>query len=108
MKRRDFVATAGMGAALAALATPAKARASTRAGAQQHHSVNGPLATAFVSFGAWAFGINRRPNVGAAAGLPNNVHALIPDEVTIKAGGTVNYIIALEGIFPPHWPSEGQ
>src|SRR4030095_15961598 len=27
-------------------------------------------------------------------GLPNNVHALIPNEVKIKAGGTVNYIIA--------------
>jgi hypothetical protein len=52
------------------------------------------LATATVSFGAWASGINRQPNIGATAGLANNVHALIPYEVKIKAGGTVNFIIA--------------
>lgn len=94
MKRREFVAKAGVGAALAALATPAKVRGSERGGAQHHHPLNGPLATASVSFGAWASGINRRPNLGAAAGVPNNIHALIPNEVTIKAGGTVNFLIA--------------
>jgi len=94
MKRREFVEKAGMGAALAALATPARTRESARAGAQHHGPISGPLATATVSFGAWASGINRRPNLGATAGLPNNIHALIPNEVTIKAGGTVNFIIA--------------
>ena len=62
------------------------------------HPISGPLATATVSFGAWAQtpapGGDRHPNLGAAAGLANNVHALIPNEVKIKAGGTVNYIIA--------------
>ena len=96
MKRREFVEKAGVGAAaLVGLTTPAHAGASAKAGAQHNHgAISGPLATATVSFGAWQSGINRRPNLGAAAGLPNNVHALIPNEVTIKAGGTVNFIIA--------------
>jgi plastocyanin len=96
MKRREFVEKAGIGAAaLATLATPGHARASAKAGAQHAHSpISGPLATATVSFGAWASGVNRFPNRGAAAGLANNVHALIPNEVQIKAGGTVNFIIA--------------
>jgi plastocyanin len=96
MKRREFVEKAGMGAAaLVALATPGHARASAKAGAQHNHSpISGPLATATVSFGAWASGTDRFPNRGASAGLTNNVHALIPNEVKIKAGGTVNFIIA--------------
>ena len=96
MKRREFVERAGVGAAaLVGLTTPAHASASAEAGAQHNHgAISGPLATATVSFGAWRSGINRRPNLGAAAGLPNNVHALIPNEVMIKAGGTVNFIIA--------------
>ena len=95
MKRREFVEKAGMGAAaLVTLATPRRARASTT-GAQHNHSpLSGPLATATVSFGAWASGIDRFPNRGQTAGLPNNVHALIPNEVKIQAGGTVNFVIA--------------
>lgn len=96
MKRREFVEKAGMGAAaLVTLATPGRARASAKAGAQHNHRpISGPLATATVSFGAWASEIDRFPNIGAVAGLPINVHALIPNEVKIKAGGTVNFIIA--------------
>jgi plastocyanin len=96
MKRREFVEKAGLGAAaLVTLANPGRARAASNPSPQHNHRpISGPLATATVSFGAWASGINRRPNIVAAAGLPNNVHALIPHEVTIKAGGTVNYIIA--------------
>ncbi|HET9266377.1 MAG TPA: hypothetical protein VFO14_25240 [Vicinamibacterales bacterium] len=96
MKRREFVEKAGMGAAaLVTLATPGRARASAKAGAQHNHSpISGPLATATVSFGAWASDVDRFPNIGAVPGLPINVHALIPNEVKIKAGGTVNFIIA--------------
>ena len=96
MKRREFVEKAGMGAAaLVTLATPGRARASARAGAQHNHRpITGPLATASVSFGAWVSGTDRFPNIGAVPGLPINVHALIPHEVMIKAGGTVNFIIA--------------
>jgi plastocyanin len=93
MNRREFVEKAGLGAALVTLGHPDRAQGSEVQ--QPHHQgANGPLATATVSFGAWASGINRGPNLVAAAGLPNNVHALIPNEVTIKAGGTVNFIIA--------------
>ena len=95
MKRREFVEKAGLGAAaLVTLANPGTVRASSNPVAQHHGAISGPLATATVSFGAWRSGINRRPNIGATAGLPNNVHALIPHEVMIKAGGTVNFIIA--------------
>lgn len=94
MKRRQFFQKAGIGsAALATLATSARAHAAAR-GAHTHQAVSGPLATATVSFGAWASDLDRWPNRGAAPGLSNNVHALIPNEVQIKAGGTVNFIIA--------------
>ena len=94
MKRRQFFQKAGIGsAALATLATSEAHLAAT--GAQHSHAaVSGPQATATVSFGAWVWEIDRFPNRGAAPGLPNNVHALIPNEVQIKAGGTVNFIIA--------------
>lgn len=96
MKRREFVEKAGLGAAaLVTLSHTEGVRASSTPRSQHHHRpVTGPLATATVSFGAWATGISRRPNIVAAAALPNNIHALIPYEVTIKAGGTVNFIIA--------------
>jgi plastocyanin len=49
-----------------------------------------------VSFGQWSAGLepalDRFPNLGAPA-KPNG-HQLIPHEVTIRAGGTVNFIIA--------------
>ena len=59
-----------------------------------HEGISGPSATAVVSFGAWvsldpnnpANVFNRRPNLVATAGLPINVHALIPNEVKIRAG----------------------
>ena len=100
MKRREFVEKAGIGAAaLVALTAPGHDVVSAKAGEQHEHGpISGPLATATVSFGAWAQipppGGDRHPNLNATAGLRNNVHALIPNQVTIKAGGTVNYIIA--------------
>lgn len=94
MKRREFFERASLGSAgIVALAQGA-ANAQSNTNEHIHGAISGPLATATVSFGAWASGVNRRPNIGAAASLPNNVHALIPNEVEIKAGGTVNYIIA--------------
>jgi len=54
---------------------------------------NGPLSNATVSFGEWMTvpPLDRFPNSSPAAA---NHHALIPNEVKIKAGGTVNFIIA--------------
>ena len=83
---------AGLGWALAeAGGTPVAA--SEAAGAHQHSPVSGPLATAFVSFGQWPTDppLDRHPNL---APLDRNGHQVIPNEVTIKAGGTVNFIIA--------------
>ena len=58
--------------------------------------VTAALATATVSFGEWSTGLepalDRFPNLGAPV-RPNG-HQLIPNETTIKAGGTVNFIIA--------------
>jgi plastocyanin len=53
----------------------------------------GPLSNATVSFGAWMTTppFDRFPNTSSAAA---NHHELIPREVKIKAGGTVNFIIA--------------
>lgn len=55
---------------------------------------SGPLSTATVSFGAWVSSPphDRFPNVSNTRVF--NHHVLIPDEVKIKAGGTVNFIIA--------------
>jgi hypothetical protein len=104
MKRREFFEKAGIGsaalmgsAALVTLAAQGRGSGGAKEKEEEQHNhspISGPLASATVSFGAWASGINRRPNLGAVAGLPNNIHALIPNEVTIKAGGTVNFIIA--------------
>jgi plastocyanin len=58
-----------------------------------HQSISGPLATATVSFGQWKTDppVDRFPNVSPAGG---NANAITPNEVTIKAGGSVNFVIA--------------
>jgi hypothetical protein len=109
MKRRKFIEKVGVGsaAAVAALASGAAAstssapRATRPQGAQHDHDdrpVKGALATATVSFGAWRTepppGLDRHPYPPPPGPPPGNVHKLIPYEVTIKAGGTVNFILA--------------
>jgi plastocyanin len=100
MKRREFFRKAGIGsAALVTLGSTARSHAASDSHAQQHPTISGPLANATVSFGAWTAlpgtgTLNRFPNVGQAPGVANNVHAMIPHEVKIKAGGSVNFIIA--------------
>jgi hypothetical protein len=68
-----------------------------------HRPLTGPLASATVSFGFWPAGTVQVPldrgdrGEGAppplAPALPNG-HALVPHIVTIKEGGTVNFVIA--------------
>lgn len=111
--RRDLLKVAGAGSLAAGLGItdlPAPKSGKPKAGDKdehKHENVEGPLANATVSFGAWPSeppappftpqpSFDRFPNLGAGpppAGLPN-VHQLIPFEATIKAGGSVNFIIA--------------
>jgi len=62
----------------------------------KHQPIAGPLATATVSFGHWPTdpALDRFPNLGGGPGGVPNGHQLIPHEVKIMAGGTVNFIIA--------------
>lgn len=107
--RRDLLRVAAAGGVVAGLGLDIGTRrpkaATQEAGAaddqQEHHHghhqppVSGPMANATVSFGSWPADpdnpLDRNPN----RSLGNrNGHQLIPHEVTIKAGGTVNFIIA--------------
>lgn len=96
MKRRQFVEKVGLGsAALVTAAASAGSRARAQ-GAHDHRRIDGPLASATVSFGEW-------PATGDApldrmavpdAPLAPNLHMLVPNTATIKAGGTVNFVVA--------------
>lgn len=99
MKRREFFEKAGFGsAALVTLPALANAAGVTPAKKQEHshEPISGPLASATVSFGNWSAGLDpaldRFPNLGAP--VKPNGHQLIPNEVMIRAGGTVNFIVA--------------
>jgi len=90
---------AGLGLGIRPKAAPADSQGAAAQDAHHEHfggtPVTGPLANATVSFGAWPANseapLDRNPNRS-----PNNrnVHRLIPHEVTIKEGGSVNFIIA--------------
>ena len=107
MKRRDFFEKAGLGSALLVLPTieaASGARTTQQSAGSQgreddehkhdrHDDMNGPLASATVSFGQWDLTqpLDRFPN-----NSPRQVnnHQLIPHEVVIKAGGSVNFVIS--------------
>ena len=56
-------------------------------------ALDGPLANATISFGAWrTTPAYDRVNEGPAA--VNNAHVVLPQTVKIKAGGAVNFIIS--------------
>ena len=67
------------------------------AGAQEHshQPISGPLANATVNFGAWQTDppFDRFTVPTPPPPATRNHHALTPHEVTIQAGGTVNFII---------------
>lgn len=96
MKRREFVERLGIGttvvAAGAALGHSAGVP-SAEAQGHDHTQVDGPMASATVSFGQWITGpdVDRFPNLSPRQ---LNQHLLIPYMPTIKAGGSVNFIIA--------------
>jgi hypothetical protein len=95
MKRRQFVTSVLAGG----LAVPALAQQDHDHGEQ----VDGPLANVNVSFGQW----KTTPALDRLVSTPNsaNLHKLIPFEATVKAGGTVNFIISgfhLIGVYGPN------
>src|SRR5262245_28335368 len=69
----------------------ATARESHPGHASKSPAIDGPLSNATVSFGEWMTPVNRFPNNSPREA---NHHELIPKVATIKAGGTVNFIIA--------------
>jgi plastocyanin len=94
MKRREFFGKAGIGsAALAVTGMGTAALAAHPADEHEHDPVTGPLASATVSFGQWQTTppFDRFEN---ALDRFRNQHQLIPAEVTIRAGGSVNFIIS--------------
>jgi hypothetical protein len=84
MKRRDFVASVLAGS----VAAPAFA-----ADGHQHDRIEGSNANATVSFGFWTH-FDRFAGAGGPNDRFKNGHALIPHIAKIKAGGSVNFIIA--------------
>ena len=104
MKRREFIGKVGVGSALVGLpamgdSAPGHAGAVEAQGLEHGHGhgdgdgLKGPLSSATVSFGEWdtATPVDRFPNNSPRT---QNAHFLIPNEVTIKQGGSVNFVIS--------------
>jgi hypothetical protein len=98
MNRRAFVEKAGLGSAtLASLSTLVAGATPAEAQPEPHHHgrsrLDGPLSSATVSFGTWLTDppTDRFPNASPGAA---NGHGVIPREAKIKAGGSVNFVIA--------------
>jgi len=96
MKRREFVEKLGIGSASIVAATTLGGAAASAEAQHVHDStqMDGPLANATVTFGAWLTtpALDRFTNAGNTR--TSNLHKLVPYNVTIKAGGTVNYVIS--------------
>ena len=96
MKRREFVGKIGVGSAGIVAAAALGSGAPAAAGQHRHDAsqIDGPLANATVSFGAWL----TDPAVDRFASGGNtrtqNAHTVSPYNVTVKAGGSVNFIIS--------------
>jgi len=102
--RRNILKATGAGTLAAGLGLIAKQQMTGSIFAQakpqqihdNHQPIQGPLASATVSFGQWRTDFNppldRRLNTPPAPTA--NHHLLTPFETTIQAGGSVNFIIA--------------
>ena len=93
MKRRAFFGKASLGSAALAVTGMGTSALAHSHEDHQHAEATGPLASATVSFGQWQTTppFDRFPNSNNRL---RNQHQVIPYEVTIRAGGSVNFIIA--------------
>ena len=95
MKRREFVEKLGLGSASLAAAGALGSVVSASSGTQEHdhRPIDGPLGNAVANFGAWITdpALDRFPNNSPRTA---NSHRMLPYEVTIKAGGSVSFIIS--------------
>lgn len=95
MKRREFVEKLGIGSATLAAAGALGGVVSAASDEQGHgHSpLDGPLASATVSFGSWKtdLPLDRFPSNSPRRA---NAHTVLPYTVTIKAGGSVSFLIS--------------
>ena len=100
MKRREFVERIGVGSA-GIVAAATVGLGSLASAAEQHRhdgtQMDGPLANATMSFGAWLTNadppVDRFPPPGGNTRTQNH-HGVMPYNVTIKAGGSVNFVIS--------------
>jgi len=93
-RRNLLKAAAAGGLSVAGIGMALKPGATTKAaGAHSHEPVDGPFATATVTFGSWPTDPPLDRNRDNPSPLGRNVHQLIPNEVSIQAGGTVSFII---------------
>lgn len=97
VKRRQFLKGIGVGSAAVAAGVVPGSRPEAQTFSHIHEEpLDGPLASETVSFGAWPASRDEpldRMETPTAPIAPN-LHALVPNTVTIRVGGTVNYIIA--------------
>lgn len=94
-RRKMLLHAAAAGTAVAGLTVASRQGAGVaEAQGHNHDVVNGPLASATVSFGQWSTDppLDRFPNVIPAP--DRNVHLLTPNMPMIKAGGSVNFVIS--------------
>jgi len=93
--RLALLCTAAVSAfAVATYLVAANSQHDKKAHATSRSTDSGPLTNATVSFGAWMTSppVDRFPNISNTR--TSNHHVVIPEVAKIKAGGTVNFIIA--------------
>jgi plastocyanin len=96
MERRQFVQRLGIGSGVIAAAAIAQGRQDPE-NHGHHKALTGPLANATIGFGAWPAGSIDAPvdrTLTPLAPVAPNTHALLPQTVRIKEGGSVNFVLA--------------